>query len=184
MLRWTGPAGRPLATATARPTTDRACRRVSGAPSSSGSSANQRTLPPKMRTWSIVCGAPRSRSSGGRSAVSRTSGTRASDASTTEGSRLATAVPEVTTTATGRRDARASPSAKYPADRSSSRTRTVSPGCARVARASGVDLDPGHTMTSVTPASTSASTISRSVSTSVTARRPSRHRAPAASSAA
>ena len=43
MLRWTGPAGRPWATATARPTTDRACRRVSGAPSRGGSSANQRT---------------------------------------------------------------------------------------------------------------------------------------------
>ena len=81
--------------------------------------------------WSIVCGAPRSRSSGGRSAVSTTSGTRAIDASTTAGSRLATAVPDVTTMATARRDARARPSAKNPAARSSSMTRTVRPGCAR-----------------------------------------------------
>ena len=46
--------------------------------------------------------APTSRSSGGRSAVSTSSGTRASCASTTAGSRFAAALPDVHVTATGR----------------------------------------------------------------------------------
>ena len=50
--------------------------------------------------WSMVWLAPVSRSSPGRSAVKRSSGTRDMEASTTAGSRLATAVPdEVITTA-------------------------------------------------------------------------------------
>ena len=76
--------------------------------------------------------------------------------------------------ATGRRDARASPSAKKPADRSSSSTRTRQPRVRARGQGQRRRPDPGQTMTSVTPASTSASTISRRARTSVTARRPAR----------
>ncbi len=64
-------------------------------------------------------GDPTSRSSGGRSAVRTISGTRASYASTTAGSRFAAAVPEVQVTATGSPLAFAMPSAMKPAARSS-----------------------------------------------------------------
>ena len=58
----------------------------------------RRTTSPRRRTaciWSIACPAPFSRSSGGRSAVSSSSGTRASRASIAAGSSSAAAVPEV-----------------------------------------------------------------------------------------
>ena len=74
---------------------------------------------PNRWAWSIAWGAPRSRSSAGRSAVSSTSGTRDSCASTTAGANSTTAVPDVATSTTGRRDVRAIPSAKNPAARSS-----------------------------------------------------------------
>lgn len=75
--------------------------------------------PSRRPTWSIVWLAPVSRSSAGRSPVTSSSGTPLCDASTTQGSRLATAVPlEVTTTA-GRPVARPYPSAQKPRDRSS-----------------------------------------------------------------
>ena len=51
--------------------------------------------------------------------MSTTSGTRDSGASTTAGANSTTAVPEVASSATGRRDVRAMPSAKKPAARSS-----------------------------------------------------------------
>ena len=170
--RWTGPAGPASAVATARAATERTWRAVTSAPSRSGSSANHFTCDPNRRTWSIAWAAPRSRSSAGRSAVRRMSGTRPSDASTAAGRRFAAAVPEVVRTATGRRPAFAMPRAKKPALRSSSRTRTVIPGWARRARASGVDRDPGQTTASPTPARTSASTKPRTATRSVIGRRP------------
>ena len=66
--------------------------------------------------------APMPRSSGGRSAVSTISGTPDSSASITAGWKLAAAVPEVHSTATGRRLALARPSAVNEAERSSIRT--------------------------------------------------------------
>jgi hypothetical protein len=57
---------------------------------------------PKMPTWSMAWFAPVCRSSGGRSAVSSSSGTSPVSASTTAGCRLATADPLVTTTGAGR----------------------------------------------------------------------------------
>jgi hypothetical protein len=66
--------------------------------------------------------APAPRSSGGRSAVSTSSGTPDSLASMTAGWKLAAAVPDVHTTAAGRRLAFAMPSAVYAALRSSIRT--------------------------------------------------------------
>eukprot|EP00983_Pelagomonas_calceolata_P076649 1153509-Pelagomonas_calceolata.AAC.1 len=51
----------------------------------------------QQHTWSMVWLAPVSRSSPGRSAVTSSRGTPDSDASTTAGSRLATAVPELQT---------------------------------------------------------------------------------------
>src|ERR1039458_89914 len=55
-----------------------------------------------MPTWSMVWLAPVPRSTGGRSAESRSRGTPDIDASTTAGNQFATAVPEVQTRATGR----------------------------------------------------------------------------------
>src|SRR6267142_1184867 len=128
-------------------------RESSGTPTST----NQRTRSPKSLIWSMVCGAPVSRSSGGRSAVTTIRGTRAEDASTTAGRKFAAALPEVQTIATGRRGALASPSAKNPADRSSSDTR-VSMGERPKAIASGAERDPEQTIASRTPAAWSART--------------------------
>ncbi len=138
--------------------------RRSGTPAS----AYQRTAEPYSLTWSIVWLAPVPRNSGGRSAVSTSSGTADSSASTTAGWKFAAAVPEVHSTATGRRDALARPSAVNDAERSSIRTcnRTrPARSSAQNAIASGVDLDPGATTTSRSPhrASSSASTAANAV---------------------
>ena len=127
-------------------------------------SAYQRTADPYSLTWSTVWLAPVPRSSGGRSAVSRSRPIADSPASMTAGWRLAAAVPDVHTTATGRPLAFASPRAVNDAERSSIRTcnRTrPARSSASNAIASGVDLDPGATTTSRSPhrASSSASTI-------------------------
>ena len=105
-------------------------------------------------TWSIVWLAPVARNSGGRSAVSTSSGTPDSDASMTAGWKFAAAVPDVHKIATGRRDAFAMPSAVKDAARSSIRTCSR----ARPARSSawnamaiGVDRGQGAMTTSRTP---------------------------------
>jgi len=118
--------------------------------------------------WSTVWLAPVPRSSGGRSAVSSSSGTADSSASITAGWKFAAAVPDVHTTATGRPLALARPSAVNAADRSSIRT------CSRIrparsswsnAIARGADREPGATTTSRSPqrASSSASTVPNAV---------------------
>ncbi len=127
-----------------------------------GSSAYHLHGGPYSRAWSMVWAAPRSRSSGGRSAVSTMSGTRAWYASTTAGAKFTTAVPDVPRTATGRRPALASPRAMNAPARSSRWTITRRPGCARSASAMGIDRDPGQTMASRTPAATSSATNARS----------------------
>jgi hypothetical protein len=66
--------------------------------------------------------APVSRSSTGLSAVSSSSGTWERDASTTAGSRLATAVPELVMTAAGVPEARPKPRAQKASERSSMQT--------------------------------------------------------------
>jgi hypothetical protein len=110
-------------------------------------------------SWSIVCPAPISRSSGGRSAVSTSSGTAASSASQTAGWRFAAAVPEVHSTATGVPLACAAPRAKNPADRSSTITLVSIPGSRHRASASGVEREPGERTASRTPQRASSSTI-------------------------
>ena len=65
-------------------------------------SQNQRTASPYSLIWSMAWFAPVPRSSGGRSAVSTSSGTPASLASITAAWKCAAAVPEVQTSATGR----------------------------------------------------------------------------------
>src|SRR2546427_2299332 len=105
----------------------------------------------------MVCGAPVSRSSGGRSAVARISGTRADEASTTAGKKFAAALPDVQTRATGRREALASPRAKNPAARSSRQT-WVSMGERSKARARGAERDPEQITASRTPAPWRAAT--------------------------
>ena len=89
------------------------------APPSSETSKNHLAALPNSFSWSIACPAPLSRSSAGRSALSTSSGTRASRASITAGPSSATAVPDVHATAAGRPLRLASPSAKKPAQRSS-----------------------------------------------------------------
>ena len=104
----------------------------------------------------MVCGAPVSWSSGGRSAVQTMRGTPAWSASATAGWSSAAAVPLVTQMTVGLPEAIASPSAKKAALRSSSRTWTRS-RCAR-GSASGVEREPGQTTASVTPSRAHSST--------------------------
>jgi hypothetical protein len=109
-------------------------------------------------TWSIACPAPTSRSSGGRSAVSTTSGTRASHASTTAGIRLAAAVPEVQVTATGLRVDLASPTATNPAERSSITECAWMRDAAASVSASGALREPGEVTACSMPQRASSST--------------------------
>ena len=102
--------------------------------------------------------APTSRSSGGRSAVSTISGTRASCASTTAGCRLAAAVPDVQVTATGRPLAFAMPSATKPAERSSITDTASTPSWAASVSASGAFRDPGEVTACRIPQRYSSST--------------------------
>src|SRR5205823_3163418 len=74
------------------------------------------------------------------------------------GKRLATAVPDVHTRATGFPPAFAIPSAEKPDDRSSRITCTRTPPWRARARAIGVDREPGDTHASVSPNRTSSST--------------------------
>src|SRR5579875_3635697 len=121
-------------------------------------SHDQRTAAAYRPTWSTVWFAPTPRSSGGRSAVSASSGTRDWSASMTAPWKYDAAVPEVHSTGTTRPDVFAMPNARYAADRSSMRT------CSRIRRswvnasAIGVDRLPGASTASVTPCRTSSST--------------------------
>ncbi len=107
----------------------------------------------------MVCPAPIPRSSGGRSAVSAIRGTAASSASQTAGWRLAAAVPDVHRAAAGRPLDWAAPSAKKPAERSSTMTVTSIAGWRHSASARGVERDPGETTARRTPQRASSSTI-------------------------
>ena len=101
--------------------------------------------------------APVSRSSGGRSALSSSSGTWSAAASTTAGSRLATAVPEETTTAQQRPVARARPRPRKAAPRSSVASECGSPLRA-TATVSGAQREPGQSTTCARPPRRSSST--------------------------
>src|SRR5215212_6805388 len=112
-----------------------------------------------MSGWSMVWLAPVCRSSGGRSAVSRIMGTPSAAASTTAGSPLATAVPEVVIQAAGRPVARAWPTAAKAVPRSSKWTRLLAFSFAASAATRGVERDPGATQKKPTPLRTSSSTM-------------------------
>src|SRR4051812_7660350 len=109
----------------------------------------------------MVCPAPTSRSSGGRSAVRTSRGTRASRASCTAGASSAAAVPDVTVTAAGRPVALARPRAKKPEQRSS----TCDQARRRFSRASamtrGEEREPGEVQASVIPQRPSSSKNAR-----------------------
>ncbi len=92
----------------------------------------------------MVCPAPISRSSGGRSAVSTSSGTRASWASKTAGAKFAAAVPDVQAMATGRPDAFACPRAKNAEQRSSMCDDVTRRGSRASVRTRGVEREPGE----------------------------------------
>src|SRR5918996_1158055 len=98
------------------------------------------------------------RSSGGRSAVRTSRGTPASSASAMAGCRFAAAVPDVHSTAAGRRVACPAPTAKYPAERSSTITLTSIAGCRHRATANGVEREPGERAAWRTPQRASSST--------------------------
>src|SRR5215210_1206012 len=112
-----------------------------------------------MSGWSMVWFAPVWRSSGGRSAVSRTMGTPSVDASTTAGRPLATAVPEVVIQAAGRPVARAKPRAAKAVPRSSKWMRLRAFSFAASAAIRGVEREPGATQKKPTPQRRSSSTI-------------------------
>ena len=91
-LRWTGPGSRvsvPRAAAQARPASARQYAVKPATRSGVPTSANRRTASPNNFTWSMVWLAPVERSSGGRSAVSRSSGTPDWSASIAAGCRFA-----------------------------------------------------------------------------------------------
>ena len=121
-------------------------------------STNHFANDPYSLIWSIACPAPTSRSSGGRSAVITTSGTRDSWASTTAGSRFAAAVPDVQVTATGRPEAFAMPSATKPAERSSITDRVSINGAPASDSASGALREPGEVTAWRIPQRASSST--------------------------
>src|ERR687898_3129183 len=112
-----------------------------------------------MSGWSMVWLAPVWRSSGGRSAVSRTMGTPSVAASTTAGRPLATAVPEVVIQAAGRPVARAWPRAAKAVPRSSKWMRLRALSFAASAATRGVEREPGATQKKSTPQRRSSSTI-------------------------
>src|ERR671921_460226 len=112
-----------------------------------------------MSGWSMVWLAPVCLSSGGRSAVSRIMGTPSVAASTTAGSPLATAVPEVVIQAAGRPVARAWPRAAKAVPRSSKWMRLRAFSIAASAATRGVEREPGATQKKPTPQRRSSSTI-------------------------
>jgi hypothetical protein len=121
-------------------------------------SKNHRGARPNRCVWSIVWGAPLSRSSGGRSAVHTIIGTQARSASTTAACRCVVAVPLVVSTTAGRPDSRPMPSAQNAAARSSWNTCVRNSRRPCSASASGVDREPGAITAWVTPARTHSST--------------------------
>ena len=157
-FRCTGPATGPSAAPTAREASARHAAPTPGRSVGTSGSWNQRTAAPKSFTWSTVCPAPVSRSSGGRSAVHTINGTRPWWASSTAGWKFAAAVPDVHSTITGRWLARASPRAKNDADRSSRCTCTRIRSSPASASASGAEREPGARQASVTPWRTHSST--------------------------
>src|SRR5215207_1289050 len=112
-----------------------------------------------MSGWSMVWLAPVCRSSGGRSAVSRIMGTPSVAASTTAGSPLATAVPEVVIQAAGSPVARAYPTAAKAVPRSSKWTRLSAFSLEASAATRGVEREPGATQKKPTPLRTSSPTM-------------------------
>ena len=168
-FRWTGPG--PDARSP-RPPPGRRAIATWRRSSSSGTpgSWNQRTAVPKSLSWSMVCGAPTSRSSGGRSAVQhehrhlglvglddrrvQLGGGRAAGAQHRRGAARGQAEPE----GRGRR----------PSARRGGRA-AAGAGSAASASASGVDREPGATTASVTPARTHSSTsVAQNVAAAVT----------------
>src|SRR3954453_7681535 len=107
------------------------------------------------------CPAPTSRSSGGRSAVSTSSGTPASWASTTAGRKFAAAVPEVHVIPAGVPVAFATPRAKNAAERSSTCECTARRPSRTSASTSGVEREPGEVQAWRMPLRTSSSVNAR-----------------------
>ena len=166
-LRWVGPRRRVATSAAAS----------SSSVDASTPRSKQGAKTPKIPSWRVVWLAPLPRIAAGRSAARTTRRRPEWDASITAGSRFPTAVPEVVTTATGVRDPAASPSARNPADRSSTRTWSrTSPAASAAysANARPAEREPGARTTSRTPPETSAASRCAARSEDLTA--PSRRR--------
>src|SRR6266699_3345114 len=106
----------------------------------------------------MLCGAPLSRSSYGRSAVSTSRGTWLNFASTSAGKKFAAAVPDVHSKATGLRNCFAIPSPKNAAERSSTCIQVRIAVCATKAMARWVEREPGQITTFRIPARCNSST--------------------------
>ena len=148
------PPAAPAACAHAWQAIERQYAAAPGRRSGTPASQNQRTAFPYILIWSMAWLAPTPLSSGGRSAVRTSSGTADSSASITAGWKLAAAVPDVHSTATGRLLALARPSAVNDAERSSILTCSRSRPCrsaSKKAIASGVLRDPGASTASRSP---------------------------------
>ncbi len=154
-LTCTGPGSRvrsPRAAAITRPSP---ARHRTGSSSVLARCRSATTWRPKMPTCSVVWFAPLPTRVAGRSAVTSTSGTPDNRASITEGMRLPSAVPDVTTTAAAP-VALARPRARKPATRSSVRVcRRSRPAPAGETNPIAIEVlrEPGHSTTSVMPAS-------------------------------
>src|SRR5947207_11702717 len=121
----------------------------------------------------MVWGAPTPCNSGGRSAVSASSGTRARSASTTAACRWTAAVPLVVSTIAGRPVAKPRPSAANAAERSSWWIDTASSRRSVRASAIGVEREPGATHAWVTPRRIHVSTkVAQQVAATSAARAP------------
>ncbi len=140
-LTCTAPASGYCVASTACAAMRSTARSAAGCASGRPSSKQALACAPNSRTWSTVCEACACCTSQGRSALSSSSGSPASRASIAAGSQWPGAVPLVASTTLGRPLARAWPSAKKAATRSS--CSTVAGICAASASASGVDREPG-----------------------------------------
>mmetsp|Transcript_47577 Transcript_47577/g.110942 ORF Transcript_47577/g.110942 Transcript_47577/m.110942 type:complete len:231 (-) Transcript_47577:1487-2179(-) len=124
-----------------------------------GKSFSHLTASPNSPGCTITWFAPVSRNSCGLSAVSNRIGIAAAAASTTAGSKFATALPEVTIMAVGAPAAFAHPSAWKQAPRSSWCTMDLVYGCLLTATTNGVEREPGQMTKFLMPNRTSSITM-------------------------
>ena len=152
-LRCTGPAGLPRQACQARLARDSRLAPLSWAKPLGLACSSRRQQGARNSSWLTVWLAPRFLSRAGRSALSSSRGMAPRSASTTAGNRLATALPEVVTTAAGTPAARPKPRAKKAADRSSTAVNSCRPpgSSSPAATARGAERLPGQSTSRSSP---------------------------------